>query len=174
MTRYRIDPDRSTVIIEASSSLHPIRAQCRGLSGTLELSFSDGRVDVDAGAAAALSMPVSRLEGGNPLEDRELQRRIEARRYPTIDGVLTSMAPAADGTYAAQGDITFRGVTRPHADVVTIEELDADTVRVTGRSRFDVRDFGMQPPRILMLRVHPDVTVGIDVIATRETGAPDT
>jgi hypothetical protein len=33
---------------------------------------------------------------------------------------------------------------------------------------FDIRDFKMDPPRLLMLKVHPEVTVRIDVVAGRQ------
>jgi hypothetical protein len=41
-------------------------------------------------------------------------------------------------------------------------------LRLEGRSTFDIRDFGMDPPRILMLRVHPEVAVRVEIVAERE------
>ena len=38
-----------------------------------------------------------------------------------------------------------------------------------GESTFDVRDFGMEPPRILMLKVQPDVVVAVEIIAQERT-----
>ena len=38
----------------------------------------------------------------------------------------------------------------------------------TGQSTFDIRDFGMEPPRILLLKVEPDVTVRVEIVATKE------
>ena len=51
---------------------------------------------------------------------------------------------------------------------MTIEVVDDRTIRLEGQSRFDIRDFGMEPPRILMLRVEPDVVVRVDIVATKE------
>ena len=62
----------------------------------------------------------------------------------------------------------FRGVTRPCQDELTIEMLDDRTVRLEGRSTFDIRDFGMQPPKVLLMRVEPEVAVRIELIAERE------
>jgi len=151
------------VWIEASSSLHPIHTATRGLEG-----FVDGQVD-DGGrfvlSAGELSFPVARLASNNPLQDREMKRRIEARRYPTIDGRLTSVDAGADGAVRVHGDVTFKGVTRPCSDAMTIALDDDGVLRLTGASMFDVRDFGMQPPRILMLRVHPEVNVRVEIVA---------
>ena len=63
------------------------------------------------------------------------------------------------------GDLTFRGVTRICEDDVVITAVDDRTIGLAGESTFDIRDFGMEPPRILMLRVHPDVKVRIELIA---------
>ena len=112
---------------------------------------------------------MERLRSGNALEDRELRRRIDARRYPTIAGDLT-LAREVDGggRYEVGGDVTFRGVTRSYEDVMAVEHLDEQTIRLSGSSTFDVRDFGMEPPRILMLKVEPDVVVRVEITAERE------
>jgi polyisoprenoid-binding protein YceI len=170
MARYRIVPERSHVSIDARSSLHPIHSETDGLDGWLDLEVrADGRVDLATAPAGHLALPVDRLKAGNPLEDRELQRRIEARRHPTIDGDLTVMKETgSDGRYTVGGDLTFRGVTRSYQDQMTVELLDPRTVRLSGQSTFDVRDFGLEPPRILMLRVEPDVVVRVEITAEKE------
>jgi polyisoprenoid-binding protein YceI len=166
MRRYRILPERSRVWIEATSSLHPIHTETTGLEGWIELEVGgNGRV----ATGGHVELPVDRLRSGNPLEDRELRRRIDAGRYPLITGELTHMQPSGDdGSCLVGGDVTFRGSTRSYEEVMSVETVDARTVRFTGRSKFDIRDFGMEPPRILMLKVHPEVVVRIDVVAERD------
>jgi polyisoprenoid-binding protein YceI len=170
LTRYRIVPERSTVTIDARSNVHPIHSETAGLEGHVELDLgAGGAVDPVAGAAGTLSLPVSRLRSGNRLEDRELQRRIDARRYPTISGALDAIEPAGDdGRYRVSGTVTFRGVARPHTDEMTIRAVDDRTLSLSGRSRFDVREWGMEPPRVLVLRVEPEVDVAVDIVAVAE------
>ncbi len=169
MARFRIVPEKSAVLIEASSSLHPIHTRTEGLEGFLEVDVHDGAVDGVDGASGALSLRVDRLSSGNRLEDRELQRRIDSRRYPTIDGQMTKLqAMGSEGRYRVTGDLTFRGVTRRCEDEITITSIDDRTLRLEGESAFDIRDFGMDAPRIFMLRVHPDVKVRIEVVAEKE------
>jgi hypothetical protein len=43
-------------------------------------------------------------------------------------------------------------------------------VQLQGSSRFDIREFGMEAPRMLLLRVEPEVDIRIDVVAVREGG----
>ena len=106
---------------------------------------------------------------GNSLEDRELQKRIDARRYPTINGVLEAIEQAnSDSCYRVTGTVTFRGKARRHQGEMSIRRLDDDTVTLAGQSRFDIRDFGMEPPRFLMLKVDPQVEVAVDIIARKE------
>ena len=71
----------------------------------------EGKVDLAQDPKGKVSLPVSRLSSGNRMEDREMQKRVESRRYPTIDGVLHRHgACGANSTYKVSGDVTFRGV----------------------------------------------------------------
>ena len=169
MARYRILPGRSRVWIEARSTLHPIHTETSGLEGWLDFVVRDGgRVDLDAAPGAHLELKVDQLSSGNSLEDRELRRRIDARRYPTITGDLTVMRETdQDGRYRIEGDLTLKGVTRRYEDDMTLEAVDAETVVLAGQRTFDVRDFGVEPPRILMLKVEPDVTVKVAIVAEK-------
>jgi polyisoprenoid-binding protein YceI len=169
VARYRILPEESRVWIDAQSSLHPIHTETTGLEGWLDLDIREATgVNVAVMPRGHIELRVERLRSGNALEDRELRRRIDARRYPVITGELRQMQAAdGDGSYLVGGDLTFRGTTRSYRDVMSVQLVDARTVRLTGRSTFDIRDFGMEPPRILMLRVHPDVGVRVDIVAER-------
>ena len=169
MHRYRIVPPRSRVWIDARSNVHPIHTEAEGLEGWVEFDVDDGTVNVDQTPRGHLEYPVENLKSGNALEDRELRRRIDARRYPSIAGDLKSMKLSDEPSrYIVGGELTFRGVTRTYEDEMEIEMLDEHTVRLTGQSTFDIRDFGMEPPRILMLKVQPEVTVRVEIVAEKE------
>ena len=172
MTRYSIVPDRSTVWIDARSNVHPIHSQTSGLEGFVELQLEPtGNVDLaNAPAPAArLSLDVERLQLGNRLEDRELQKRIDAKRYPRIEGVLDAMAGnGKEGRYRVSGEVIFRGVSRHHEDLMEIAAVDDSTIRLSGSSSFDLREFGMEPPKVLLLRVEPEVDVRVEIFAVKD------
>jgi polyisoprenoid-binding protein YceI len=169
VARYRIVPARSRVWIEARSNVHPIQTEADGLQGWLDLDISDGKVNVDKTSGGHLEFPVENLKSGNAFEDRELRRRIEARRYPSITGDLKAMTRAdAPSSYMVNGNLTFRGVTRTYEDAMTVAAGNG-TVTLAGRSTFDIRDFGMEPPRILMLKVQPEVSVRVEITAEKES-----
>lgn len=170
MTRYSIAPDRSKVWVDASSNVHPIHSETSGLEGFVELEFgAAGGVDLADAPAGRLSLEVGRLTLGNRLEDRELQKRIDAKRHPRIEGVLGAMAEDGKaGRYRVGGDVVFRGVTRHHEDLMEIEVVDDSTIRLTGSSRFDLREFGMEPPKVLVLKVEPEVDVRVEIVAVKD------
>jgi hypothetical protein len=167
MTRYRIVADASEVVIDARSNVHPIHQRARGVDGFVDLVMGDdGAVDVAHGVTAEISLATDRLVGSNPLETRELRRRIDAQRHPTITGRLDGLRAAEHpGTYVATGTVTFRGESRPAEDELSITLDDQGALHVEGTHEFDIRDFGMQPPRVLVMRVEPVVRIRLDVVA---------
>ncbi len=124
MARYVIAPERSQLWIEARSNIHPIHSSTDGLEGFVEIEFeAAGEVKVDPNPAGRISLAVSKISSGNRMEDRELQRRIDSRRFPTIEGVLGAVTRSdEDGTYHVSGDITFRGVSQHHEDLMQIKQ----------------------------------------------------
>ncbi len=171
MSRYTIDPERSQVWIDARSNVHPIHASTSGLEGYIEVDVDPtGTVDLEHPPRGRLSLAVDRLRSGNRLEDREMQKRIDAKRFPLIEGVLTRMRHNESGGYLVSGDVTFRGVSRPHEDMMEIRAVDDRTIELTGSSRFDVRQYGMEPPKVLMLKVEPEVEVRVEIVAVRDGG----
>jgi polyisoprenoid-binding protein YceI len=169
VARYRIVPTRSRVWIDARSNVHPIHTEADGLEGWLELDFSDGKLDVDQTLRGHLEFAIDNMKSGNALEDREMRRRVDTRRYPTITGDLKAMKQTDNASrYAVRGDLTFRGVVRTYEDEMTVTQGNG-TVSLGGQSVFDIRDFGMEPPRILMLKVQPEVTVRVEIVAEKES-----
>ena len=169
MPTFRIVPDRSQVWIEAKSSLHPIRGEGKGMSGSIEAEVVDGRLNLNGTPQIRLEMPIEALKSGKALEDSEMLRRVDARRYPTIRGVVTEVRESSPGRYRMSGDLTFHGVTKSVEGEVSLSLPDGDgTIVFEGEQIFDIREFGVQPPKILMFKVHPDVTVRVRVVAQQE------
>lgn len=170
MTRYSIVPDRSQVWIDARSNVHPIHSSTSGLEGFVELDLEpSGTIDPAAPPVGRLSLAVDHLKSGNRMEDRELQKRIDAKRFPRIEGQLVRIASdGSDARYRVSGEVTFRGVSRQHEDHMDIAAIDDRTIRLAGESSFDIRDFGMQPPKVLLLKVEPEVQVRVEIYAVKD------
>jgi polyisoprenoid-binding protein YceI len=109
------------------------------------------------------------LKTGSKLEDLELERQLQVRKFPRIRGEVREVAALKDGTrYRVRGDLSLRGVTQTLDGEVTLRAVDEKTVQVDGEQTLDVRDFGLQPPKILMLQVNPEVHIRARIIAVRE------
>lgn len=167
MARYTVVPDRSRIWIDARSSLHPIHVEATGLEGFLDADVdAGGWLDLAAGCSGRLEVPVDALRSGNALVDRETARRLASRRYPLIVAQLERLeATSQDGCYGAAGSITLRDRTRRYAGRLQILAEPDGTLLVTGAHPFDVRDLDLQPPRMLMLEMQPDVAVRVEIRA---------
>lgn len=168
MATFRIDPNRSRVWIEARSSMHPIHGEAEGLEGSIEADVAEGRIDVAGEPKIQIELPVEKLRSGKKLEDAEMLRRIDARRFPKIKGETTELKEN-NGRYRIRGDLTFHGVTRQVEGEVTVSAPDERSLVIEGEQIFDIREFGVEPPKILMFKVHPDVRVRVMVVAQQET-----
>jgi polyisoprenoid-binding protein YceI len=171
VAKYVIDTERSKVWVDARSSLHPIHSTATGIEGWLELEVGgDGCVDVSTQSQAHLELAVERMSSGNDFYDREMQRRVDSRRYPRIKGDLDRLEHLDGGNrYRVRGNLTFHGVTRTYEHEMLIQAVDDRTLHAEGENVFDVREFGVKPPKILTLQVHPEVSVRVSIVAHKDS-----
>jgi polyisoprenoid-binding protein YceI len=164
---FTVDPDRSVVLIEARSSVGPITFGAVGVSGHLEAAVHDGAVQAESVRSAHLEIEVGQLRSGNALYDAELLRRIDARRHPTVSLELQTCRPAGGaGRYHVDGEITFHGSTRLLDGTVGVSVGAGGKLVVSGEQVIDIRDFDIDSPTVLMLRIYPDVVVQLQVEAS--------
>jgi polyisoprenoid-binding protein YceI len=109
------------------------------------------------------------LNSGNHFYDAELLRRIDARRFPTATVQLRECTTSGPGSrYRLAGELTFHGVTRAAEGSVTVEVKSDRRLIITGEQVFDIRDFAVPSPTVLMLRIYPDVRVRLHAEAELE------
>ncbi len=164
--RFAVVPDRSVILIEARSTVGPITFGAVGVTGVIEAEVHDGQVQPGAAPSAHLEIEVTRLRSGNGLYDAELLRRIDARRHPVVALDLRgcSAVGAAD-RFHVDGEVTFHGATRPIQGTVNVSLPSPGKLVVSGEQVFDIRDFDIASPTVLMLRIYPDVLVQLQVEA---------
>jgi polyisoprenoid-binding protein YceI len=169
LIRYTLDSVRSCVWISGRSSLHPINTETRGITGWFEAARrADGSLDLEQPVSGELELAVERLTSGNQLYDRELRRRMDARRYPTIAGRVTDIVlGGSHPDYGVTGEITFHGKTRTFSHGMQIVAHE-DDIALTGEDVFDIREFGMKPPSMLMVRVYPEISVRVELHGVRD------
>ena len=166
--RFAVVPDRSVVLIEARSTVGPITFGAVGVTGVIEAEVHDG-----AGAAGAappsahLEIEVTGLRSGNGLYDAELLRRIDARRHPVV--TLDLRGCTRGGLRRSVPRRRRHHLPRRHPpDRRHGQRVPAQPDRklvVSGEQVFDIRDFDIASPTVLMLRIYPDVLVQLQVEA---------
>ncbi len=168
--RFRLVPDRSVVMVEVRSTVGPISFGALGVTGWVEAELADGAIRPGTQPAARLEIAVDGLRSGNSVYDAELLRRISARRFPNVTLDLRDcVASGSENRYRLAGELTFHGATRPVDGTVNVEVASERRLVVTGEQVFDIRDFDVPSPTVLMLRIYPDVRVRLHVEADLET-----
>jgi PadR family transcriptional regulator, regulatory protein PadR len=166
---FELDRDRSAVLIEVRSSVGPLSFGATSLRGSIEAAVVGGVFHTGVAPSGSLEIDVSALRSGNSLYDAELLRRIDARRFPTARVELRECTASRLGSrYGLKGDLTFHGVTRPAEGTVSVEALSDHRLLITGEQVFDIRDFAVPSPTMLMLRIYPDVRVRLQAEAELE------
>jgi len=166
--RYAVQPTDTSLDFEARSSLHPVHGHADQLTGYVDATFNqDGSLASEPAPAMHVEFPVERLRSGNSLQDREMWKLIDSKRFPLVAADLRAVrADGATGRYQASGDITLAGRQRRYEGAMKVAQ-SGDRVSLEGELVLDITDFGLKPPRVLMLKVEPKVTVRLKLIAER-------
>jgi len=165
--RFEVIASRSAVLIEARSSVGPIAFGTTAIAGFVEVNTRDGGLDIDGAAPAAhLDLDLTTLSSGNSVYDAELLRRIDVRQYPATElqlQVATRIGQA--DRYDVEGDLSFHGHTRRISGTVRVEMQPNGSLLIRGEHLFDIRDYRVAAPTMLMLRIYPDVRVELQLEA---------
>lgn len=156
--RWSIDAESASITFVATSSVHPIRSHGTA-SGWFEAAIDDAEFAPGEALHGRLEIPVGDLSSGNPLVDREMKRRVVSDTHPLIIAEIEATENTGGDTATITGTIAFLGIET----LVEGELLVLPGPRLTGIGDFDVRWWGLDPPKLLMLRVDPIVTVEIDL-----------
>ena len=158
----------SKVAIHADSSVHPIYGDIP-VRGEATVNVSDGALDVGSTASGFIEADVESLKSGNKLEDFELKRRLEAKKYPTMRYDVKGVNGGSD-RYKVTGTLTFHGVSREFVEECSAR-LEGGALHVEAEHTFDIREFDVKPPKIGPLQVHPEVTISLHLVGKEAASA---
>ncbi len=116
-----------------------------------------------------VEVDLSELRTGDKLKDLEVRRRLGDRvggRATLATAVPVAVSP---GRTRVAGTLTFRGIARSLS--VDAEITDGPGPEVRGRASFQVRftDHGLEPPKVLFLKIDDAVDLQIDLVARRRS-----
>jgi len=106
------------------------------------------------------------LSADNALVGREIKKRLDARRYPTVVAEISKVAGPTGGKYEVNGELSLRQATQPITGRAELVAGTDSTLEITGELTIDVRDFQLDPPKMLGLKVYPEVAVTVRLVAT--------
>jgi polyisoprenoid-binding protein YceI len=153
MARYVVVPAKSQLWAEAQATLHSARIVCKAFRGEFEASLVDGQPRL--APPTRLEIEVSGLSSGTAMMDSEIRRRLNQQRFPRIAGELDE--PAHGSRVKLRGKLTLHGVERTIEVDALVEMPDAGTLEIVGKKKIDMRDFGLEPPSLFLLKVQPEV-----------------
>ena len=169
---FDVVPGRSAVLIKARSSVGPISFATSTVRGEITAHLGGTTIDLDAPIEAELNVSLRELTSGNSLYDTELKRRIDARRYPEATLRLERVARLGESNhYELSGQIELHGVTRALHGQVSVERLERDMMVIRGQQTLDIREFDLDVPTTLALKIYPEVSIEMHLEA-RATGRP--
>lgn len=169
MARFRVNTAGSTVKVGLRVNLHPSHIDANALSGFMECELDEqGQPRLDQPYSAELTLPVDAIKSGNGIQDREMRRRFDVGRYPTITAKVTKGEALGSGRYRAVAQLTMHGQTRDVVGEVQLG-LNGTTMTIDGQQVINVKEFGIDPPRLIILKVEPDVDIQVHIVAEQES-----
>lgn len=164
MATYRVESG-TALAIQARSSIHDTTTSFPKVTGTVE---ADPDTLETAGATARFTVDMSEFDAGDWLKNRKLRKDLELSKYATSEFELREVRDVVrDGdafTAVAVGVIRYRG-REVQMQIQGKGTMTADAIEATGSFDLDIRELGMQPPKILMFKVEPEVTVSVTLRA---------
>lgn len=165
MPRYLVDSAASRLRVQARSKIHDTSTTFSRIGGEVQ---ADPAALTGAATAARFTVAMAEFDAGDWLKNRKLKGDLQLDRWPEASFELRELRDVveADGgfTATAVGLLRYRGRELEIA-IAGRGRIDAQRIEATGRFDLDIRQIGMEPPKILMFKVDPEVTVDIELIA---------
>jgi polyisoprenoid-binding protein YceI len=164
--RFEVVRSDSSLTFYATSTNQSAYGKTTDLSGFIEASFdAQGILASEPAPKMHVECQVESLRTGNDLQDREMWKLIDSKRFPKIAGDLREFQRGSvRGRYTAAGLITLAGLARTYESEFTLDHGPAK-ITVNGEIKIDVRDFGLKPMKLLVLGVAPLVRVRLHLVA---------
>jgi polyisoprenoid-binding protein YceI len=159
MTRFSVVSHRSRVQVEVQSTLQRLVLESDQLAGEFEATVQDGGVDPQS-VTAKMTLPTPSLGSGNWLVDRDVRNMLEARKYSEISGQVIEVKSAdGSGNYWVRGMLRLHGVAREVQGKARLVEVGDRHAVFEAEMKLDFTLFNLAPPKLIMLRVEPEVLV---------------
>jgi polyisoprenoid-binding protein YceI len=176
VTRYAIDPGRSTITWELPATLHTVHGTAPELSGSVAIDTDSqgvrlvhGRVAVSAGA----------MKTGNESRDKTMRGKVlETDQYPEIvfevdqvEADWTKLAARERLAAKVSGRLTVHGKPLPVEVAVSVEP-SAEGVTLSGTFALRWKAYGLHDPSFGIVTVREPMKVTFHLRAVAAEAAP--
>ncbi len=149
-------PSTAAVLIsmEGTAGLH--------IEGTThELAISQREGDL------VFQVPLAGVDTGIGLRNRHMRGYLDTAHFPeaelhVVRSAVTFPAPGKASEADATGTLQLHGVSRPCSIHYRVEQGPSGGYSVHARTRIDMRDFGIEAPGYLGVKVDPAVAIQVD------------
>ena len=165
-----LDVNKSSLIIEGTSTLHDWHIVARQLQGSSSLNKDATKItEINS---LTFSVIVKGLDSGKSLMDNNTYKAMVEPKYPTVDFNLKrveSIKPSVDGKgyiIRASGDLTIVGKTiNEEMKVYSLVNSDG-SVQFKGELAFPMSKYSVDPPTAVMgtIKTGDDVKIKFSVV----------
>lgn len=160
-------PGKSHVAFDARHPLGPFSGTAQTVAGE----FRGDPADLKQEITGVLRVLTTSIRTGDAGRDRDTWALLEADRHPeirfTLQGVeasFPSVSERADALLTIRGTLSVRGVERPLAKVFgRVRAVENGMLWVRGETTIRLTQFGITPPRRLLMRVDDEVLLRFDL-----------
>ncbi len=177
--RYVPDTDQASRInAEGRATLHGWAMEARKFEGVLDLDFPLDRgleIDTPVRAQARIRLQLDDLKSvrnGKHFSDRmdnQMYATLNKDEYPGIEYVLDQAVlksvPASSGQpfgFITRGRLSVAGQTVEIRMPVELQVLDGGLLRISGTAALKMSDFGIEPPRMAVVKVADEVEISFE------------
>ncbi len=160
-----LNAENTEIKFSLDTTWHTLEGQVRVVGG--EVRLTDPR-DYKA-VGAVIHIPVTAMDTGNKSRDKEMRQVMSAETFPEISFVLSNLGseicnPSAMATeepcsFHATGELKIRDITKNLPVSASVIKTRGQDYVVSGTTKLDWSEFGVEDPSILVARVHKDVTI---------------
>ena len=167
MPLYTVDSSQSRIEVRARSRIHDTTSVFDSIRGSVEAAPETLR---ENGARASFTVDMGSFDAGDWLKNKKLASEIDPKRYPTATFELARLERISDRDHggfevAARGRLRYRNHTL-EIEISGTGTMDVEGIEARGHFDLDLRDLGMKPPRFLMFKMDPELTIDVFLRAT--------
>lgn len=158
-----------SINVSGTSTLHDWTE--KSTAGTSDAVFHVADGKLTRVASLAFTMPTKTLKSEHNLMDKNTYKALKADQHQNISYTITSasVTPAGGNKYNVntRGKLTIAGTTR-EVDIAGSGVLNTDnSITVTGSEKMKMTDFGVTPPKVMLIKTGNDITISFTAKYTR-------